>query len=201
MTAPLKFFLALIIAASFALFSASIPTHAQAIFKDRTYKVTTPKGLNLRDKDCKVITTMSYGSLVFAHTNEPGSITCTIGGKETVLVKAGFTKLGIELNEGMQLEGYMAKEFTTQLNVRTYPGFEMGYLMNVQPVDGLNLRDENCKKVGTLAHKSEVNLPLYAKINGIICEVNGQKYSMTQINQERGNNTYVNGYVATLYLE
>jgi hypothetical protein len=194
-------FAALMLVSTFSI-TGAVSTFAQAL-PGQTYKVTANKGLNIRDKDCKVMTTMVYGSLVSSVPDGNGSfptINCTINGKTMSLMAMTYAKPGLEVTSNMFVTGYAAPEYIQKVASKLSPDFEGGYLFNVQPTDGLNLRDENCKRIKTLPYKTEVRLTLYGKTNGIICEVNGQKYSMTKIQLLKGGNNFEEGYVATTYL-
>ncbi|MEM1312306.1 MAG: hypothetical protein AAGF07_02485 [Patescibacteria group bacterium] len=183
-----------------------VDVEAQSLSIDATFKVNTPKGLNLRDENCNYITTMPYGSLVISTANRnsdgnlqgPRTRTCTVKGKTYTLMEFYYSQATHTNNSEVPgSRGYAAIDFLDGVRIDVDdmvidPGVFTAY---VEPAVGLNIRNKQCQKTGAISKGTAFNIPLYGKINDIVCEVNGVKYAMTS------NGDPEKGYVATAFLE
>jgi hypothetical protein len=164
-----------LIALAFAIaLPTQISTHAQTT-QSGNYIVTATGGLNVRDQNCKKIDTIGYGSWVDSEYLKP-SINCTFNGKSTEMLYV--TYFG-----GSQ--GYIAKSYTSLVYnvIFDYSGFngvkytnaQTGPVFKVNVSSGLNLRDQNCKRILTVANGTQLQAVTQTD-NFITCKAADNKY-------------------------
>jgi hypothetical protein len=167
--------------------------------------VRATKGLNIRDKNCNYITTLPYGSIatpaiatIGTEANQIGSISCTINGKQYIMVEVETTAPS---NAGGR--GYAAVDWVKQLSfVANSQNLTFGHIVDASI--GLNVRDAQCNKIGAVANNANAQFindsgsESATRFNNLYCEVNGQVYAMTQYYFPSINKR---GYIATAFLQ
>jgi hypothetical protein len=152
--------------ASFAF--TSTPAHAQP--GTSGYIVNATSGLNVRDQNCNKITTVGFKTYVNESfvAGKPSTITCKINGVNTTFLSLAYKSMSSDT-------GYLAKDYLSPV---------IGALSNagtakVTSTSGLNLRDQNCKKLGAMPYNATVTIPASdAMVN---CQVGGQYYLLQAV--------------------
>lgn len=204
----------------FISISLALPVSAAPSERTEYYKVTAPAGLNLRNEDCSIIATLPLGTLIEKYKSQ--NVTpfldteCDIKGTKKRLTYVIYIpdSIGAKSRDKSKIEpspvsfgGFLSIEFIRP--IESYGQITSKDGLNLEPQDrvdhfevdatsGLNLRDENCKLIRTLPHKTKVYRSARLNPNNIRCTVRGVQYSMTSFGE---NNGKVNGYLATLYLK
>jgi hypothetical protein len=216
-TKPLTFLChtLLIIVVLFTL-TANINTNSQTFPAGvaQTFKTTAERGLIMRNSNCKPIVTLAYGTLLNEaigtfddngnYTPSTERLECTIGGKTYNMIKVSYVFGNIILSSDPQtsgeISGFVASNFIQPVLIDITPAFESGYDLYVSASLGLNLRDENCKRITAVPNSTKLMTSLYSPINEIFCSVRGITYAMTPVYTIQNGKT-IGGYIATTYLE
>jgi hypothetical protein len=165
----------------FSLFSIStVKAQAQVDIQTNLFMVNTVKGLNVRDKKCTITNTESYASLLYVETE--GKIRCNVGGQSFVMARVN--SMG---------ENYVAEKFL--VSVMENKGFFPNQAAKVTPSAGLNLRDDNCKKIATISFNTVLPLKGSKSNSPVICRAQGKLWHLMPVEY---NGRY--GYVAAFYL-
>ncbi|MEI7563957.1 MAG: hypothetical protein WCJ39_10420 [bacterium] len=164
-------------------FAIALPTQiaTQAASTQSEWRiVTATSGLNIRDKNCKKVNTISYGEIIVPDYTKP-SLSCTINTKSTEMIYVSYFGGN---------EGYVAKSFTNIVNYNSfdYSGFkgikysnsQTGPTLKVNTAGGLNLRDQNCKRVMTVNNGTELKAVTQTD-NFITCKAGNSYYSLTPV--------------------
>ena len=150
---------------------------------DQSVVVNHKNGVNIRDKDCKVIGKAGYGETL---SIEPGpsykAMTCNINGKNLILGSySNFSRDGIS--------GFVALDFVSPIifggNIdlsritKDKNGLEYSkvYLNNT---NNLNLRDKKCKISQNVSHEAVLFIPPVGG-GAFICQVGNKFYDMTPV--------------------
>lgn len=183
------------------------PVQSSMLGNNTTYvKVTASNGLNIRNMDCSIQDTLPLGTILATSIDVnikgggdlPNTINCEIGGKNITL------NLGSVSYSDDGIAGFVAPNFVTKLNfqekiVKNINNYDVSdYIFAVNPNDGLNIRDVNCKMLGALAKDTQVTLKDGESPNTIKCKVNGVQYAMIKVTTQ---NSVKEGYVASYYLK
>jgi hypothetical protein len=142
------------------------------------YIVNATNGLNIRDHSCNIVNTVKYGTVMHSITVND-KISCNIKGINYTMLRAYS-----------QSEGYIAEKFLTPI-IQNPNGF-IGTNAKINTTAGLNLRDQNCRKITTIPSNTIVKT---LGSEPLVCTVNGQFYYMQAIQY---NGTV--GMVANFYL-
>jgi hypothetical protein len=146
-----------ILALAFAIATPALNVNTHAQSNVSAYRVVTAtNGLNVRDKNCKRIETIGYGTTGWTNDNSNPPINCTINGKS---VKMVYLQYNVPSSEGYVAELFLAsitsKDFDYNNSIAgeesTYPK------LKVNATSGLNLRDGNCKRVTTLSNGTRLS--------------------------------------------
>jgi hypothetical protein len=167
-------------------FNSSLSAHAGG-FMGGDYAKVSADILNVRDKNCKKITSIKKDNMVIFDKSEapndsnPISIDCKIGNKMYYLAQVNFG-----INDSIDGIKYVATEYLTfvgRINFDTRkPVFAK---------EDVNLRDKNCKKIKTLKADTKANL-FSAGTEIINCKINGVSYDLINMSVDG-----VVGYSAT----
>lgn len=201
---------------TFSIISIGSPVHAQqSDVSAYVGIINSTKGVNLRGMNCEVLKVLPFETTIGFLTNgagwelyegfapetqafngEPYTKTCTVQGKV-------YQMELISLDTTNQIPaGYVAVDFITRpfSSISAMgPGVpRLNPMVNAK--NGLNVRDENCKKVGAVPFQYKFatgpatgfTSPQQARV----CKVNGQYYEMWFVWY---NNQY--RYVAVSYLD
>jgi hypothetical protein len=194
-----KFFVsALVLVSAFsALPTSSVNTFAESTPSYRI--VTAGNGLNIRNSKCNKVGGIGYGN-VLSQTSAK-TITCTIGGQSVKMINyyPTFSAGNYDTNDA-----YVAESFTKALNQgnldvskyknvdatkpETYPVYK------VNSTGGLNLRDQNCKRIMSVPNGTE----LRSVVGGgslKVCKANGEFYSMTDVTYNGKNYMVADSYL------
>ena len=142
--------------------------------------VTHPNGINIRDKNCKIIGQATYGEPLNRASDNPINLTCNIGGKNVNMLNYGnpFGNAGINT----QLKDmYVVSKFVQEVksgNGGTYTNQDKVRLNNP---GGVNLRDDKYQRVMTLPNGTfSEQIPAgYSGGSSNICKAGGEFYYMT----------------------
>jgi hypothetical protein len=161
-----------ILALAFAIATPALNINTQAQSDVSNFKiVTATNGLNVRDKNCNRVGTIGYYTVLVEESKS--SITCTINGKSVKMVNYA-TYFG-EVNA---LNTYVAENFTKDLISNNSLTYSENF--KVDATAGLNLRDENCKRVRTVKNGTILkNSYGGSAIN--ICKAGNDFYDMSDI--------------------
>lgn len=158
----------------------ALPVQAETLIQ--TYLTNAKSGVNFRDQNCNIIETLGYGTLVLKHDTR-ANITCSVNGKNYTMSAVNYD----------YQNGYIATSYLTALE-QNNPKFDTG-LATVNASIGLNIRDSNCKKIGALPNKTQVQVVGTDIAATTVCQVDGKNYLMTPV--------LINGktaYMANKYL-
>ena len=140
--------------------------------------VNHSNGINIRDKNCKVVDQVGHGEPLQFGNNNSINLTCNIGGENIKMLNYGAI-FGNGITE--LKDQYVASKFVQKVNSGsngTYTTQDKVRLNNPSGA-GVNLRDNNCQRVITLPNGtySENSMGLGGTIK--ICKTGGQFYVMT----------------------
>lgn len=139
--------------------------------------VTHQNGINIRDKNCKVVDQAGYGEPLYRASDNPVNLTCNIGGQNIQMLNYGM----VFGNGNILLaDSYVASKFVQEVKdsgMRTITSQDKVRLNNPSGA-GVNLRDNNCQKVTTLPSGtySENSMGLGGSLK--ICKAGGEFYTM-----------------------
>jgi hypothetical protein len=178
-----------ILALAFAIATPALNINTQAQTQARyTFTqriVTATSGLNIRDKNCNVLQVVGYGTLIDEASKE--TISCNVRGKSVKMINVNrFLSTG---------EGYVAESFASIVNDKPLSGTIQDTTFIVNASSGLNLRDENCKRVTTVKNGTALKQVLSTDYFRV-CNAKGEYYMMTRISYN--NKEY---FVATSFLK
>lgn len=170
-------FSSLILATSILTFTipfGQLPVNAQ---NQITYSIVThPNGINIRDKNCKIVDQVGYGEPLQFGNNNSINLICNIGGENIKMLNYGavFGSGSTELKDQ-----YVASKFVQKVNSGTNGNYTTQDKVRLNNPGGVNLRDNNCQKVVTLPNGtySENSMGLGGSIK--ICKAGDQFYVMT----------------------
>jgi hypothetical protein len=187
-----KFFVsALVLVSAISAFpSQSVNTFAA---ENSARIVTADNGLNIRDSKCNKIGGVGYGNVLVQNSNQ--AITCTIGGQSVKMINY------YPENSNGSYKGdntYVAESYTQALNRGSSDLFKIGVpnlMFKVNASGGLNLRDQNCKRIMFVPNGTELT-PVVSMGPIKVCKANSEFYSMTDVTYNGKN--YM---VADMYLQ
>jgi hypothetical protein len=163
-------------------FISPVQTEAQN-YTSGVVIVTAKAGLNVRDANCNRLDTIPFGTTLL--TDPAGAfINCTINGVKHTLTYI-YGPQGVT-------QGYVSTSFIKA--VYANPNIDSQVTTRVTATAGLNVRDENCKKIGLMAFNQVVQVR--PSDDFITCEVGGSFYQLVPI--------YHNGkhaYAASTFME
>lgn len=154
----------------------AVTTQAQSN-QDYEVVVGTARGLNLRDKNCNVIKTLPMDTIMMVKGGY-NFISCNIKGQTLQLAQA-YEIFG----NGVSSEGYIYLPATSSIIRSSEPSQATGLKgPRVNATAGLNIRDNNCRRVATVPNNYKFEDPK-AGFGGSIslCKVRGQYYEMTPV--------------------
>ena len=169
-----------------ALFTGNVATFAQTntYYSENVFVTNAVNGLNLRGLDCKVKKVLAHKTVLTATyfsdnedqtlLNAPNTKTCSINGKN-VNMKLVSSLLGTP----SYAEGYVAESFLSKVISNKAFDQTNSQALKADASSGLNVRDGNCKKIGTVPNNYTFNNDI-GGIGGAIkvCEVNNTYYDM-----------------------
>ena len=164
--------------------NSSLPVHAGGYMGGDYLRVNT-NTLNVRDKDCKKITSVKMDTVLqLTAAQNPQDVnpiykTCKIGNKDFSMVEV---KLGI--NDTIAGPKYVAEEYTAFLG---RVNFKIGEV--IKPKEMVNLRDKNCKIITQLKTNVEVMIPS-AGGNMINCKIGKKYYALYSVATTSGQSGY-----------
>lgn len=187
---------------SLVLTSLSVNTLATGLpnrYSSSVYEVAPSDGLNMRDRDCKKIGLLPKGEIL-VEENYPNSnqndINCNLG--DVSYVMKPMNKYS-KYEQGTSSVFYVAASFLNKIG-QVFSGYDSdggvgkgGGDMIVNSSNGINLRDKDCKKIGSA--KNGAVLKSISQ-NGIICKIANQTYHLKQVNYNGQNY-----YAASLFLK
>jgi hypothetical protein len=124
----------------------SIPANAQTapnFQKDQAITISSKGKINLRDKNCKVITTAENGDMGNLASTTP--INCQIG---------KFKYKFYEVNLGDK-KGYIKWNFIKTQNTASSTKTSSSNKIKINTTGSVNLRDKNCNVIGKVAKNKE----------------------------------------------
>ena len=165
---------------SLVLTSLSINTLATGLisrYSSYVYEVAPSDGLNMRDSNCKKTGLLSKGEILVEANNTASSvndISCSLGGVSYLMKPAmKYSNYG----QGNIQRFYVADSFLNKIG-KVFGNGESADLA-VNSSNGINLRDKDCKKVGTAKNGAVLKS---VSQNGIICKIANQTYHLKQVN-------------------
>jgi hypothetical protein len=171
---------------AFSGLNSTVNVHAGGLMGGDYLRVNT-NTLNVRDKDCKKITTIKKDSMVILDVSEnpvdPNPILkeCKIGNKTYPMVQVNFG-----INDTIDGFKYVATEYLTFVGRNNFSSQE-----DIIAKEDVNLRDKNCKRIKILKKGTKAMVPS-AGAEMINCKINGTSYGLISINVDG-----VDGYSAT----
>ncbi len=143
--------------------------------------VTHPNGINIRDKNCKVVDQIGYGEVLDRASDNPVNLTCNIGGQNIEMLNQTLFN-----NGSVQLKDiYVASKFVQKVKSGISGTFTTYNKIKLDNPNGVNLRDEKCQRVITLPNgtysenPSDINVTNYVFSPGLkICKAGSEFYSM-----------------------
>ncbi len=172
-----------------------LPTSANAQTTTDLAIVTASKGLNLRNQNCGIITTLKAGDIARKTPSAP-TINCNINGINYTLTKVEEFSFNSPTNG--ESNYYAALQYTK-------PVFGLNEAFAKRPVNtsvtptvlaarGLNLRDSNCNRISTVANSFRFDPQLYPAEGGgfTICKV-GKSYHLMHNVSINGSSYFVAG--------
>ncbi len=139
----------------------------------KVYIVAAETGLNVRNKDCKVIDTVQYNKQVYpenASGKQPVNITCNLNNDYIVeMILVSYKAMSRDT-------GYVAKEFLSPVQGT----LKVSEKIKANSADGLNIRDRNCKKVAAVPNNTILE-NITRTDDFIVCKVRNNYYQMQPI--------------------
>lgn len=135
--------------------------------------VTHPNGVNIRDKNCKVIDQTGFNEFLEIGSNNTVLITCNINGKSMIMYNYGIQGSDKSLN-------YVSSNFVQGVVSGGEGVYSANTKSSLNGKNGTNLRDNNCQKVITLpkgTYSENGGTSLYTQ--GVkVCKVGNDFYNM-----------------------
>jgi hypothetical protein len=141
--------------------------------------VTHQNGVNIRDKDCKIVDTANYGQVLNYNdeniSNEhmnTFSLSCNVGGEKLKMVAYGTGKTNM----------FVAYKYTQMVNTN-FSSFTIQNKVKLNNYMGsvVNLRDDKCQRIMTLpngTYSENISVASNTQIPKIVCKADGEFYLM-----------------------
>jgi len=135
--------------------------------------VTARSGVAIRNSNCKKIGALSFGELLTNTSSK--TINCKVSGRNIKM-----TNISRVFGDSPSGELFVASNFLTELKQGGADYSKKSVKVNA--VGGLNLRNDNCKRVTSVPNGTELNLPTGGLGGSIkVCRAGNQFYSMNQV--------------------
>jgi len=135
--------------------------------------VTHRNGINIRDKNCKVIDSAGFNEVLEVGSDNPVNITCNVNGKSMIMYNYGIQGSDKSLS-------YVSSNFVQGVISGGEGVYSSNTKSSLNGKNGVNLRDNNCKRVVTLpkgTYSENGGAGLY--VQGVkVCKVGNDFYNM-----------------------
>jgi len=145
--------------------------------------VTHRNGVNIRDKNCKVIEQVGFGEALYRSNDNPVNLTCNIGGQDTLMLNYGTYYGNMDVNSQ---DMFVAAKFLQEIRSGANGEFTAYNKIKLNSPNGVNLRDEKCQRVmtlpnGTYSENPKDNIAYGDVFMPVIkvCKAGGEFYAMT----------------------
>jgi hypothetical protein len=156
------------VALSLSVFSGSLSTHAEIHPNGNILSAKTGTTVNLRDENCKKVDTISSTQALFIVTSG-NPLTCTVNNIKYTMVPVARTAPSSTY--------YVADDFITSIGNLVVNNSSN---LTVTSTTGLNVRDENCNKLGVVKYNTQLKVQNTDNVSKV-CVINGTSYHMMPI--------------------
>lgn len=178
------FLVAVLIAVGFVGFYPKTIAQAADTTNASIFIVNATSGVNVRDKDCKKISGAKHQAEVFKDTSKKlTNISCTVNGVKLDFTPVAYKKMSNDM--GYIATKYLSPVLGDMLKAGNY---------KVANAKGLNVRDQNCKRINTLSNNTAIKINVGDAY--IICKVSGKYYFLQGI-EYKGKTQYA----ATIFIK